>query len=147
MPGVVLHRVTEKEARAELIDLPGVIAAAEDAVVELPVAIRNTGNCEVEFEVRVINNLGEELLTRRSGLAPATSEKATVTVLAKYKETSDREPDLNNTVTAVTVRLRHTDLNGEWRDALDGLITIPVKVKPKPVKLETDALKGFDDFD
>jgi hypothetical protein len=51
-----------------------------------------------------------------------------------------------NTVTAVTVRLRHTDLVGEWRDALDGLITIPVKVKPKPVKLEAEALKAFDDI-
>jgi len=41
--------------------------------------------------------------------------------------------------------LRHTNLKGDWRDALDGLITIPVNVKPKPVKLETDALKNFDD--
>ena len=66
-------------------------------------------------------------------------------MLAKYKETSAREPDPNNTVTAVTVRLRHTDLEGSWREAIDGLTTIPVKVKPKPVKLETDALKNFDD--
>ena len=145
VPGVVLHRVTEKVARVELFDLPGVIAADEDSVFELPVMVRNTGNCEVDFEVRAVNNLGEELLTGRSRLAPATNAKETVPGLAKYKETNDREPDLNNTVTAVTVRLRHTDLNGEWRDALDGLITIQVKVKPKPVKLETDALKAFDD--
>jgi hypothetical protein len=144
VPGVVLHRVTEKVARLELFDL-GVIAADEDSVFELPVMVRNTGNCEVDFEVRAVNNLGEELLTRRSRLAPATNAKETVTGLAKYKETNDRKPDLNNTVTAVTVRLRHTDLNGEWRDALDGLITIQVKVKPKPLKLETDALKAFDD--
>jgi hypothetical protein len=65
--------------------------------------------------------------------------------LPSLKETSAREPDPNNTVTAVTVRLRHTDLKGSWREALDGLITIPVKVKPKPVKLETDALKSFGD--
>jgi len=145
VPGVVLHRVTEKEARVELIDLPGVVAADEDKVCALPVVIRNTGNCELDFEVSALNNLGEELLMRRSRLTPATSEKLTVPVLAKYKQTSDREPDVNSTVTAVTVRLRHTDLNGEWRDALDGLITIPVRIKPKPVKLETDALKSFDD--
>jgi len=114
-------------------------------VCALPVVIRNTGNCELDFEVSALNNLGEELLMRRSRLTPATSEKLTVPVLAKYKQTSDREPDVNSTVTAVTVRLRHTDLNGEWRDALDGLITIPVRIKPKPVKLETDALKSFDD--
>ena len=49
-------------------------------------------------------------------------------------------------MTAVTVRLRHTDLKGAWKEALDGLTTIPVKVKPKAVKLETDALKAFDDI-
>jgi hypothetical protein len=145
VPGAVLHRVNEKEARVELVELPGLIAADEDEVFNLPVDIRNAGNCKVDFEIRVLNNLGEELFMQRSRLAPATSAKETVPVLAKYKETSDREPDPNNTVTAVTLRLRHTDLNGVWRDALEGLITIPVKVKPKPVKLETDALKSFDD--
>jgi hypothetical protein len=145
VPGVLLRRVTEKVARAELIDLPGVIAADEDTLFELAVSIRNSGNCEVEFEVRVQNNLGEELLARRSRLAPATTVKETAPVFAKYKETSNREPDLSNTVTGVTVRLSHTDLQGEWRAAMDGSVTIPVKVKPRPVKLETDALKGFDD--
>jgi hypothetical protein len=58
-----------------------VIAADEDSVFELPVTVRNTGNCEVDFEVRAVNNLGEELLTRRSRLAPASSEKQTVPVL------------------------------------------------------------------
>ena len=146
VPGVVLRRVTEKEARVELIDLPPVIVADEDTIFDLPVSIRNSGNCEVEFEVRVLNNLGEELLSRRKHLPPATTLKEIVSVLAKYSETASREPDPTNTVTAVTVRLRHTDLVGEWREALDGLITIPIKVKPKPVKLETEALKAFDDI-
>jgi hypothetical protein len=145
VPGVLLRRVTEKEARAELIDLPSIIAADEDVVFELLIAVRNTGNCEVDFEARVLNNLGEELLAQRARLAPATTNKQIALVLAKYRETSDREPDPTHTVTAVTVRLRHTDLKGDWREAMDGSITIPVKVKPKPVKLETDALKNFDD--
>jgi len=42
--------------------------------------------------------------------------------------------------------LRHTDLKGQWRDALDGIITIPVKVRAKKTRLDTDALKGFDDI-
>jgi hypothetical protein len=146
VPGVVLRRVTAQMARAELIELPQVIMAEEDKVVDLPVAIRNNGNREVEFEVRVLNNLGEELLVKRARLAPATTHPETASILAKYKEGSDREIDLSNTVTAVTLRLRHTDLQGDWRDALDGMITIPVKVKPKAVKLETDALKSFDDI-
>jgi len=126
--------------------LPSVIPANEDSFVDLPVSIRNTGNGEVECELRVSNNLGEELLTKHVRLAPATTVTETARLFARYKETSDREPDLGNTVTAVTVRLRHTDLQGAWRDARDGLSTIPVKVKPKAVKLETDALKGFDDI-
>ena len=146
VPGVVLRRVTEKVARVELIDLPAVIVADEDTVVDLPVSIRNSGNCEVEFEVRVLNNLGEELLSGVSGWPRRPRIKEIARVLAKYKETASREIDPSNTVTGVTLRLRHTDLEGEWRDALDGLVTIPVKVKPKTVKLETDALKAFDDI-
>lgn len=45
-----------------------------------------------------------------------------------------------------TLRLRHTDLNDQWREALEGSQTIPVKVKPKKTKLDTDALRGFDDL-
>jgi hypothetical protein len=145
VPGVVLHRVTDKEARVELIDPPAVIFADEDEVFQLPVTVRNTGNCHVDFDLRMLTNLGEELLAWRTHLAPAATSKEKARMVAKYAETSDREPDPNNTVTAVTVRLRHTDLNGNWRDAMDGLITIPVKVKPKPVKLGTAALKSFDD--
>lgn len=146
VPGVVLRRVTTKVARVELIDLPGVIPADEDKVVQLPVTVRNSGNCELEFELRVLNNLGEELLAKRGRLAPATTASEIAPVLAKYEETSDREPDPSGTVTAVTLHLRHTDLQGEWRDALDGSVTIPVKVTPKAVKLGTDALKSFDDI-
>jgi hypothetical protein len=145
VPGVVLRRVTEKEARAELIELPTVIAANEDTIFQVPVTVHNSGNCEVEFDVRVVNNLGDELLARRSRLEAANRDIINVAGFAKYDETSDREPDPTKTVSAVTVRLRHTDLNGEWRDAIDGLVTVPIKVKPKPVKLETDALKSFDD--
>jgi hypothetical protein len=146
VPGVVLRRVTEKVARAELMDLSHLVTVDEDAWVELPLTIRNSGTSDLDFEVRVLNNLGEELLAQSGQLAPASKVNLMARILAKYKETSDREPDANSTVTAVTLRLRHTDLQGRWRDALDGLITIPVKVKPKAVKLETDALKNFDDF-
>jgi hypothetical protein len=145
VPGVVLHRFTDKVARVELVEAPTVIAVDEDEVIELPVAVRNTGNSQADFELRVITNLGEEILAWRTHLAPATTDKNAATLVAKYSESSDREPDPNNTVTAVTMRLRHTDSKGEWRDAMDGLITIPVKVKPKPVKLGTAALKSFDD--
>jgi hypothetical protein len=95
--------------------------------------------------VRIANNLGQELFQHRARLAPATSAKLTASVLARYRETPAREPDPTGTVSAVTLRLRHTDLDGTWRDALDGRAAIPVKITPKAVKFETEALKGFDD--
>ncbi len=145
VPGVVLRRFTEKTARAELLGLPTVLQAEEDAAVELPFDVRNTGNGEIEFEMRVVNNLGQELFQHRAHLAPATSAKLTASVPARYRETPAREPDPTGTVSAVTLRLRHTDLDGTWRDALDGRVSIPVKIRPKAVKFDTDALKGFDD--
>ena len=145
VPGVVLHRVAAKTVRAELLDLPTVLHADEDAVVDLPFSVRNTGNCDIEFEVQVVSNLGQELFQNQGRLAPGTSAKLTASVLARYRETPAREPDPTGTVSAVTLRLRHTDLNGIWHDALDGRTSIPVKIKAKAVKFDTDALKGFDD--
>jgi hypothetical protein len=52
IPGVVLRRVTEKVARIEIEDLPGVLSLEEDSVVELSFALRNSGNCDVEFANR-----------------------------------------------------------------------------------------------
>jgi len=145
VPGVVLRRVTEKVARAELASLPAVLQADEDAAFELQFTVRNTGNCDLEFVVSVFNNLGQELLRKPGHLAPATLAKLTATVLAKYRETPAREPDPTGTVSAVTLRLRHTEFDGTWREALDGRASIPVKITPKTVKFETDALKAFDD--
>jgi len=49
--------------------------------------------------------------------------------------------DPEGTLTGITIRLRHTDLKSKWRDALDGLVTVPVAVQAKATKLETDALR------
>ena len=145
VPGVVLRRVTEKAARAELLDLPTVLVADEDAVVALPFTVRNSGNVEVSYEVRVEDNLGQDLLREQGRLAAATSVTLTASVQARYRETAAREPDPTRTVSGVTIRLRHTDIEGLWREALDGHMTVPVRVKPEAVKFDTEALKGFDD--
>jgi hypothetical protein len=55
------------------------------------------------------------------------------------------EIDPTGTVAAIELRLRHTDQAGQWRDAADGTINVPVKVHAKKTKLETDALAGFDE--
>jgi hypothetical protein len=145
VPAATLRRVTGRAARAELLGLPTVLQADEDTEVELAFTIKNTGNSDIEFEVRVADNLGKLLLQYRAHLAPATSAKLTASVLATYRETPAHEPDPTGTVSAVTLRLRHTDLGGTWREALDGYASIPVKITPKTVKLDADALKGFDD--
>lgn len=145
VPAASLLRVTGKAARAEFLNLPTLLQADEDTDIEFAFTVKNTGNSDIEFEVRVADNLGRVLLEHRAQLAPATSAKLTVSALAKYRETPAHEMDPAGTVTAVTLRLRHTDLDGTWREALDGYASIPVKVTPKPVKLDADALKGFDD--
>jgi hypothetical protein len=146
IPGVVLRRVTEKVARIEIEDLPGVLSLEEDSVVELSFALRNSGNCDVEFALEVTSNLGEVLFKQTGKLVAAARHPVTAKVDGKYRETSAREPDPAGTLRAITVRLRHTNMNGKWRDALEGPETIPAKVNPKKTKLEADALKGFDDL-
>jgi hypothetical protein len=145
VPAATLRRVAGKAAQAELLNLPTILQADEDTEVELAFTVKNAGNCDIEFEVRVADNLGKELLQHRAHLAPATSAKLTASVFAEYRQTPARETDPSGTVSVVTLRLRHTDLDGTWREALDGYAAIPVKITPKTVKFETDALKGFDD--
>ncbi len=147
IPGFVLKRVTEKEARAEIVDVPrGAIVVEEDGQTDVSIAVRNVGNIPVEVELRVQTNLGEDLLVHRGKLAPQVIHPAHFSIVGKYLPTPTQEPDPSGTVTAITLRLRHTDLKGQWRDALDGVITIPVKVKAKKTRLDTDALRGFDDI-
>jgi len=145
--GAVLKRVTEKEARAAITRLPaGILAVEEDGQSELSFAVENVGNIPVEFELRAQTNLGEDLLSHRGKLGARASYPTRLAVIGTYRQTPAREIDPAGTVTAVTLRLRHTDLQGNWRDAIDGIITIPVKVKAKKTRLDTEALKGFDDI-
>ena len=147
IPGAVLKRVTEKEARAAIMRLPaGVLVVEEDEQAELSFAVENVGNVLVEFELRAQTNLGEELVSHRGKLGPRASYPARLAVLGTYRQTAAREIDPAGTITAVTLRLRHTDLQGNWRDALDGVVTVPVNVRAKKTRLDTEALKGFDDI-
>jgi hypothetical protein len=145
IPGAVLKRVTEKEARVAIMRIPaGSLVVEEDGQTEISFAVENVGNVLVEFELRAQTNLGEELLAHRGKLGARASYPARLTVIGTYRQTMARELDLARTVTAVTLRLRHTDLQGNWRDAIDGVITIQVNIRAKKTRLDTDALKGFD---
>jgi len=147
VPGFKLRRVTEKTAQVELDGVPlSAIAVGEDSSVELTFAIRNSGNIVASFELRVRTNLGEDVLTQDGKLPPGGSFPVRCPIVGRYRETPSRELDTQGTLTAVSIRLRHTDLSGNWRDAIGGLETVPVIVQPKQTKLDTDALKGFDDI-
>ena len=146
IPAIRLRRVTEKEARADMSGLnTSPLVVEEDKQAELTFAVENVGNVPVEFEFHAQSNLGEELAHVRSTLAPRATHPVKIQITGEYRETPSRELDLTGTVTAINLRLRHTDLNGHWREAIDGNVTITVKVKPKKTRLDTDALSGFDE--
>jgi len=146
VPGFLLRRVTEKEARVEIAELStAVLVVEEDGRAELRFNVENAGNVLVEFDIRAQDNLGGELYHHRAKLTPRANHPVKIDVLGKYRETPSREMDPNGTVTAINVKLRHTDIKGVWRDAVDGSMTVPVKVKPKRTRLVTDALSGLDE--
>jgi hypothetical protein len=124
----------------------GILVVEEDGQTELSCAVENVGNVLVEFELHAQTNLGEELVTHRGKLGARASSPARLPVIGTYRQTPARELDPAGTITAVTLRLRHTDLQGNWRDAIDGIVTVPVKVRAKKTRLDTEALKDFDDI-
>ena len=145
IPAVRLERVTTKVAAIELTGLPIVISVDEDQNVELVFAVRNKGNVESSYELMVRTNLGDELLAFSDNLGPAASRPLKCEIHGSYKVKLSGDVDLTGTVTAVEIRLRHTDQVGKWRDAADGIVNIPVTVHMKKTKLATNALAGFDE--
>jgi len=145
VPAARLMRVTEKVIAVELRDLPQTITVDEDAATEVAFAVKNNGNVDAMFEVSARDSLDRELLKESGQLAPAGSRSLKLSVLGTYRTRPDGEVDAKATLTAITIRLRYRDPTGQWRDALDGISNVPVKVHPKKTKLVTDALSGFDD--
>jgi hypothetical protein len=145
VPAALLTRVTAKTARAELQGVPAAVEVPEDQRIDLSLTVRNSGNTEIEFELIARTNLAEEIASHRGRLVPGAVFKAAAGLTGRYRQTPSGDVDTSATTAAMTLRLRHTDLKGAWRDAVDGTVTIPVKVLAKAVKLDTDALKGLDD--
>ena len=137
VPAARLMRVTEKVISVELRDLPNSITVDEDASTEVSFAVNNSGNDKAMFEVFARDSLDRELLKDTGQLVPAASRSLKLSVLGTYRTRLDGDVDEKATVTAITVRLRYMDQSGQWRDALDGISNIPVKVHPKKTKLVT----------
>jgi hypothetical protein len=145
IPAVRLERVTAKFAAIEFSGLPVVIPVDEDEDVDLVINVRNKGNVDTSYDLVIRTNLDEQLIKHSATLAPAASEPLKCRIHGSYKVKPTGEIDSAGTVSAIELRLRHTDQGGQWRDAADGTVNVPVKVHGKKTKLETDALAGFDD--
>ena len=146
IPGAILRRLTGKVSRLALESLPEQIVVEEDAVAEFSVVVRNAGNIDMSVSVVMQDNLGNILLSQETALQVGQKNVFTGRVAGIYRQTAAREMDPQGTITMVTIRLRQTDQDGKWREFEEGAVVIPVRVKPKPTKLETDALKTFDEM-
>jgi len=145
VPAARLLRVTEKVISVELRDLPLSIAVDEDTSKEVSFTVKNSGNVDAMFEVCARDSLDRELLKDSGQLVPAGSRSLKLSVLGTYRTRPDGDVDAKATVIAITIRLRYMDQSGQWKDALDGISNVPVKVHPKKTRLVTDALSDFDD--
>lgn len=145
VPVATLERVGEQIAAIDLVGLPTAIAVDEDREVEMPFALVNRGNVEVEFEITVRTNLGEILLEQKAALSPAANLPLKVKVVGTFAGAAGGEFAQRGSLTAISLRVRHTDMSGKWREATDANVNVPVKVNLKKTKLTTSALDAFED--
>jgi len=146
IPGVLLSPIGEKAARVEILGLPSELTIPEDQTQELAFEIVNCGNVEARFELRVETNLGETLLDKRGALASGKRERLTCQLAGRFEADMNRKPLAAKTTAAVFLTLAHTDLGGKMIRPNYGNQAVRVTVKPKPTKIDTDALKAFDDL-
>ncbi len=90
--------------------------------------------------------ISKVILDRNGEIAPGKREAFSCKVLGAYETDLNREPIRDKTLTALTVQLGHAGLDGKmvWQNY--GRETVRVTVKPKPTKIDTDALKAFDEL-
>jgi hypothetical protein len=146
IPAVLLQPIVQKAARVELFELSEEITVEEDQTRELAFELINRGNVDTPYQLRVRTNLGEELLDRSGTLAIGKREPVACTLTGRYQTDLNRNPVPDETLTAVFVELSHADLSGKMTRPQYGRQTVRVTVKPKATKVETNALRAFDDL-
>ena len=141
-----------------VIDCPAVVDLGDRDLGEIAVkrlTITNTGEAELLIsKVRSscscsgleLDGGDQALSFTEVSIAPGEAKKFCVKLQGRYKLTPAREVDPSGTLRAVSFRLRHTTLAGEMREPPGGQVTVPVQVKPKPTKLDTDALSSLDNI-
>jgi hypothetical protein len=144
IPGVLLRPIAQKAARVEYLDLPAELVVAEDESGTLSFEIVNSGNVTSDFELTLRTNLSETLVERKGRLAPGKQEVVACTVRGIYRTDLNREPVPEKSLTTITAVLGHTDHANKMQWPKYGRQLVRVTVKPKPAKIDTDALKAFD---
>ena len=122
-----------------------VIAVDEDQDVDFVIQRSQQGQRRYQLRVGDSDEPRRPTLDALGYLAPAASQPLKCRIHGSYKVKPTGEIDPAGTIAAIELRLRHTDQAGQWRDAADGIVNVPVKVHGKKTKLETDALAGFDE--
>jgi hypothetical protein len=138
VPGVMLQRITQKQARIELFDVPGEMEVSEDEPARIELVIRNTGNVDAEYELTGTTNLDETVLSERGGLAVGKSRTIGIDFTPRYATDANRDMVAAKTTRTITLRLAHTDTAGRRIEPPDGRASIGVHVKPKALKLYSD---------
>jgi hypothetical protein len=146
IPGVLMQPIQKKAARVELLGLPTEFAVKEDEEQTLTFEIINQGNVAAAYHLSVRSNLGQAMLDRKGELPPGKREAFSCKVFGQYQADLNREPIREKTLTVLNVKLGHGSLDGKMVWPNYGRETVRVTVRPKPTKIDTDALKAFDEL-
>jgi hypothetical protein len=144
IPGVLLRPIEQKAARVEYLDLPTELVVAEDETGTIAFEIVNSGNVTSDFELTLRTNLSETLVEKKGRLAPGKREAVTCSVRGIYRTDLSRQLVPERSLTTITASLGHTDHANKTQWPKYGRQVVRVTVKPKPAKIDTDALKAFD---
>ncbi len=145
VPAVAMRLATAKYSRPVISVPSDQIVIGEDTSHDGSVTVVNRGTAECSFDILAITNLNEKVLSEHDMLKPAESKTYSYHVVGKYGETIHKEMDPSATLRAIIFKLSPKE--GEFSAAPgDEKLTITVEVTPKPTKLDTDALTGFDNI-
>jgi hypothetical protein len=146
IPGVLMQPIQQRAARIELLGLPSEFAVREDEEEALTFEIINQGNVATAYELSVRSNLDQAILERKGELGPGKRESLSCKVFGAYQTDLNREVMRDKTLTMLNVRLGHASLDGKMSWPNYGRETVRVTVRPRPTKIDTDALKAFDEL-
>jgi hypothetical protein len=145
IPGILLKLIEQKAARVEFAGLMSDLAVSEDDTEAFEFEISNVGNVDAHYHLVVETNLGDKLAEKQGLMASGKREIIHCHLTGRYEEDRDRTVIPEHTTTAVFLQLSHSDLSGKMIHPQYGRETIRVRVRPKETKIDTDALKAFDD--